>query len=122
MGTRLANSSTREEVAAPLPAPRGRQAIAVAVSLSDPYAHFLGASALSLTRRATTDDVHTLARGPSVPGIGQILALGLRSESPDRTRVPRGHELGSSWRLVQWATESRGKHRGPSGNKIGPGH
>ena len=81
MGKRLANKSNRDDVADPFPDPRVRKAIAVDVSLIDEYDQGLGEVELYLTRRAKTDDVQTFARLPSVPGIGQILALVLCSEN-----------------------------------------
>jgi len=64
----------------------------------------------------------TFARLPSVPGIGTILALVIRYESPDIARLPRVQDFVSSCRLVKCATESNGKRLGPSGKKMGTVH
>ncbi len=66
--------------------------------------------------------MQTFARLPSVPGIGQILALVLLYEIHDIRRFPRVHEFVSSCRLVKCAKDSSGKKGGTAGKKIGTGH
>ena len=119
MGKRRANKAKREDVADHFPDPRVHKAIAVEVALIDPYDQVLGAVERSLTRRATAPDVQPFARLPSVPGIGQSLAVVLLAEMHDIPRFARGPDFVSSWRLVTGAKASNGKRLGPSGKKIG---
>lgn len=74
---------------------------------------------LSITRSAKTQDVQTFSRLPSVPGLGQILALVIPYESQDIARFPRVQDFVSYCRLVKCAKESNGKRLGTSGKKIG---
>src|SRR6185503_21098309 len=87
-GKRLANKANREAVAEHFPDPRVRKAIEVDVSLIDHYDQLLGEIELYLTRSAKTDDVQSVARLQSVPGIGQMLALVLLYEIHDIRRFP----------------------------------
>ena len=82
MGNRLANKSNREAVADHLPAPSVHQAIEIEGSLIAHYDQLVKEGEGSLPRSATTDEVQTVARLPSVPGSGQILALVLLYEIP----------------------------------------
>jgi transposase len=109
-------------VAAHFPDPSVRKAIEVDVSLIDHYDQLLGEVELYLTRSANTDDVQTFARLPSVPGLGQILALVLLYEIQDISRFPRVQDFVSSCRVVKCAKESPGKRLGTSGKKIGTVH
>ena len=122
IGKRLAAKANREDVAAHFPDPSVRKAIEVDVSLIAHYDQLLGEVERSLTRSATTDDVQTVARLPSVPGIGQILALVILYEIPDIHRFPRVQDFVSYCRLVKCAKESNGKRLGTSGKKIGTVH
>ena len=80
IGKRLANKSNREDIADHFPDPGVHKAIEVAVSLIDHYDHLLREVDLYRTRSAKAHDVQTFLRLPSVPGIGQILALVLLYE------------------------------------------
>ena len=122
IGKRLAHKAKREGVADHFPDPSVHKAIEVDISLIDHYDQLLGAVEGYLTRRATTDDGQTVARLPSVPGIGQLLALGILYEIHDMRRFPRVQDFVSSCRLVKCAKESSGKRRGTSGKKIGNVH
>jgi len=99
-----------------------RKTVEVDVSLIDHYDRVLGEVELYITRSAKAHDVHTFARLPSVPGIGQILALVSLSEIQDIARFPRLQDVVSSCRLVQCAQESNGKRLGTAGKKIGTVH
>src|SRR5215471_14281215 len=122
IGNRLANKSNREDVADHLPDPSVRKAIEVDVALIDHYDQLLGEVELYLTRSAKMDDVQTVARLQSVPGIGEILALVILYEIHDITRFPRVQDFVSYCRLVKCAKESSGKKLGTSGKKIGNVH
>jgi transposase len=121
-GKRLANKSTRQDVAEHFPDPSVRKAIEVDVSLIDHYDQLLGEVELYLTRSAKTDDIQTFARLQSVPGIGQILALVILYAIPDIQRFPRVQDFVSYCRLVKCAKESNGKRLGTAGKTIGNVH
>jgi transposase len=119
IGKRLADKANREGVADPFPDPRVRKTIAVAVSRIDHYDQVLDEVELSITRSAKGQEAQTFSRLPSVPGIGQILALVLLYEMQDIARFPRGQDFVSYCRLVNCAQEAKGKRLGTSGKKIG---
>jgi transposase len=122
IGKRLAYKANREDVADHFPDPSVRKAIEVDVCLIDHYDQLLGEVELYLTQRAKVHDVQTFARLPSVPGIGQILALVILYEIQDIARFPRVQDFVSYCRLVKCAKESNGKRLGTSGKKIGNVH
>jgi len=122
MGKRLANKANREDVAEHFPDASVHKAIEVDVSRIDHDEQLLGAVELYLTRSAKPDDVQTFARVPSVPGIGQILALVILYEIQAIARFPRVQAFVSYCRLVKCAKESGGKRLGTSGKKIGNVH
>jgi transposase len=74
-----------------------------------------------MTRTATGPDGQSFARLQSVPGLGQMLAVGLRYEIQDLARFPRVQAFGSSCRLGKCAKEANGKRVGTAGKKIGTG-
>jgi transposase len=76
---------------------------------------------LDITRTAKASEGQTFSRLPSVPGLGQILALVLLYEIQDIARCPRGQAFVSYCRVVQCAKEANGKRLGTSGKKIGTG-
>src|SRR5499433_760778 len=119
IGKRLANKANREDVAGHFPDPSVRKAIEVDVALIDQYDQVLGEVELYLTRTAKAHDVQTFSRLPSVPGIGQILALVILYEIQAIARFPRVQDFVSYCRLVKCAKESGGKRLGTSGKKIG---
>ena len=119
IGKKLAYRANREGVQEHCPDPSLRKTIAVEVSLIAHYAKWLGEVELSITRTAKAHDVPTFSRLPSVPGIGQILALVLLYELQDIARCPRVQDFVSYCRLVKCAKESGGKRLGTSGKKIG---
>jgi transposase len=119
IGKPVAYKAHRQGVAEHFPAPSVRTTIEVDLALIDHYDKGLGDLELSITRTAKGPEVQTFARLPSVPGIGQILALVILSELQDIARVPRVQDFVSYWRLVKCAQESAGKRPGRSGKKIG---
>src|SRR5215510_9016951 len=84
LGKKIAYKANRDGVAERFPEPSVRKTIEVDVALIDHYDHLLGELELYLTRTAKVHDVQTFARLQSVPGIGQILALVIRSKSSSR--------------------------------------
>ncbi len=120
-GQKLAYKANREGGEDQFPDPRVRKTIEGAVARIDPYAQLLGEGELSITRSAKAPDGQPFARLQSVPGLGQILALVLLSESQAMARFPRVQAFVSSCRVGKGAKEANGNRLGTSGNKIGTG-
>jgi transposase len=118
-GKKLAYKANREGVEEHFPEPSVRKTIELEVALIDHYDKLLGEVGLSITRTAKGHDAQSFARLPSVPGIGQILALVILYEIQDIARFPRVQDFLSYSRLVKCAKESAGKRYGLSGKKIG---
>jgi transposase len=74
---------------------------------------------LDLVQTAKAHEAPTFSRWRSIPGVGKILALGLRYDIHDIRRFPRVQDFGSYCRLVKCAKESAGKRYGSAGKKIG---
>jgi hypothetical protein len=106
-------------VAERFPAPAVQQSVAVDRALSDDDDQRLSDGELTIVPTAKPHDAQTLYRRPSVPGIGTMLSVVLRSEMHDLTRFPRVQEFVSYGRLVTWAKDSAGTRDGPSGAKSG---
>lgn len=94
------------------PAPRVRKSLAMDGALIAHDDQRLGEVARSLPRTATGHDGHPCARVPSVPGSGQLLAWGIRSESQASARCPRVPAFLSSRRLGTGAKQSAGTRPG----------
>jgi transposase len=78
--------------------------------------------ALSIVKAAPPHDAQPLYRLPTVPGIGKILSLVLRSEIHDIERVPRGQDVVSYGRFGNCAKAAAGQRLGTSGQQIGNAH
>jgi hypothetical protein len=76
--------------------------------------------ALELVQTAKAHDAHTVDRRRSIPGVGQLLALGLRYESHAMQRCPRVQAFVSDGCLVTCAKDSAGNRDGTSGQTLGP--
>jgi transposase len=122
LGKKIAYQANRDGVAERFPAPAVQKSIAVDLALIDSDDELLRDVELTIVKAAKHHDAHTLDLLQTVPGIGKILSLVLRSELSDINRVPRGQEFASSGRLVKGATESNGKRAGSSGTNIGNAH
>jgi transposase len=122
IGKKLAYKANRAGVEEHFPDPSVRKTIEVDVSLLDHYDKLLGEVERYSTRSAKAPDVQTFSRLPSVPGIGQMLALVIWYEMQDIARFPRVQDFVSYCRLVKCAKEANGKRLGTSGKKIGNGH
>jgi hypothetical protein len=72
-----------------------------------------------MVNAAKQHDAPALYLRPTVPGIGNILSLGLLEEMHDLSRLPRVQDLVSSGRLGKCAKAAAGKRSGSSGTKIG---
>ncbi len=121
IGKKLAYKAKREGVEEHFPDPRVRKTIAVDISLLDHSEQVLGEGELSIPRTAKAPAGQPFSRLQSVPGSGQILALGMLYESQDLARFPRGQDCVSYCRVVKCAKQSGGKRLGTAGQKIGTG-
>jgi hypothetical protein len=90
IGNKSASKANREGVAARLAAPAGQQSLAVARALLSYDDARRRAVELTTLTTATHHDANTLSLRHTVPGIGQSLRLGLRSEIPAIHRLPTG--------------------------------
>jgi len=72
-----------------------------------------------MVQAAQHHDAQTLDLLQTVPGIGTLLRRGLLEAIPAIARLPRGHDVVSSGRLVTCAQASAGKRSGFSGTKSG---
>jgi hypothetical protein len=70
-------------------------------------------------RTAQPHNATTVYRRRPGLGLGQLLSLGRRDESPDLRRCPRGHACGSSGRLVQGAQAAACPQDGTAGPTSG---
>jgi transposase len=118
-GKKLAYKANREGVEEHFSDPSVRKTIAIDVALIDHYDNLLREGELYITRTAKGHDAQSFSRLQAVPGLGQILALVILSESQDITRFPRVQDFLSYGRWVKCLKESAGKRLGPSGQKIG---
>jgi hypothetical protein len=75
--------------------------------------------ALSGRNTATQHEAHTRSLRRPVPGIGALLRLVLRDESPDIAPFPRGQDFASDGRLVTCAKASARKRDGTAGTTRG---
>ena len=116
---KLADKANRAGVAERFPEPAVQQRIEVDLALINTYDHLLTDLELSLVKTTKAHDAQIFYRLRSIPGVGQILALGRLSEIHDIHRFPRVQACVSSGRLVTCAKESAGKRDGTSGKKIG---
>jgi hypothetical protein len=93
--------------------------IAVDLALIDDDDRWLTTLELDRVQTANAHDAQTFYRWRSIPGGGQLLALGLLDDIPAIRRFPRGQAFVSDGRLIKGATASAGKRDGTAGKKIG---
>jgi hypothetical protein len=118
-GKKLASQANRAGVAARVPAPAVHKRLAVDLTLSGHDDRLLLDVALDLVPTAKAHEAQTFYRLHSLPGVGTILALGLRSDSHAIHRCPRVQACVSSCRLVKGAKASAGTRDGTAGKNIG---
>jgi len=118
-GKKIAYKANRDGVAERFPDPAVQKSMEVDLALIGHYDQLLRDVELSMGRTAKHHDPHTLSLRRTVPGLGDILSLGLLYAIHDIQRFPRVQDFGSSCRLVTCAKESAGKRYGTSGTKIG---
>jgi hypothetical protein len=102
-----------------LAAPAVPTSLAVDLALITSDDALLRDVALPIVNTAKPHDAKTLYLLHTVPGIGQILRLGLLYAIPQIDRFPRVQDFASSGRLVTCAKASAGKRSGTSGTTIG---
>src|SRR5215475_9791359 len=122
IGKKIAYKANRDGGAEQFPDPAVQKSIAVDLALIGHYDQLLRDVELSILKTATQHNAQTLYLLRTVPGIGEILSLGLLYEIHDITRFPRVQDFLSSCRLVKCTKESAGKRYGTSGTKIGNAH
>jgi hypothetical protein len=119
LGKKLAYQGHREGVAERCADLAVHKRIAVDLALIDSDDRRRRALEWAMVKTATPHDANTCYRRQSVPGIGTILARGLRYEIHDLQRCPRVQACVSDGRVVTGAQESAGKRSGTSGTNIG---
>jgi len=119
IGTQLADTAHRAGVAARFPAPAVQKSLAVDRALIGSDDPLRSDVALPSVTAATQHDAQTLSVLQTVPGIGTLLRLVRLDAMHAIQRFPRGQDVVSSGRLVQWAKASAGTRSGTSGSKSG---
>jgi transposase len=118
-GKTIASTANREGGAERCADPAVQKRIAVDRALIGHDAQWRRAMALAVLKTAQHHDANTLSLRRTVPGIGELLSLGLLYAIHDSQRFPRVHDVVSYCRLITCAQESAGQRSGTSGAKIG---
>jgi transposase len=119
MGKKLADKATRDGVAERLADPAVQKRIAVDLALIGQDDERLRDVELSILTAAKQCHRNTRSLLRTVPGIGELLRLGLLDELHAIQRFPRVPAFVSYCRLVTCAKASAGKRSGTSGTKLG---
>ena len=119
IGQKSADKANRAGGAERCAAPAVPKSIAVALALMTSDDALRRDVARTSVPTARPHDATTLHLWHTVPGIGQMLRLGLLDDSHAVPRVPRGQAVVSSCRLVTWARAAAGTRDGTAGTKIG---
>jgi transposase len=122
IGKKIAYKANRDGVAERFPDPAVQKSIEVALALIGHYDQLLRDVERSILKTAKQHNAQTLYLLRTVPGIGEILSLGLLYEIHDSTRFPRVQDFLSYCRLVKCTKASAGKRYGTSGTKSGNAH
>jgi transposase len=93
IGKKMAYKANRDGGAARFPDPAVQKSIAVALALLDYDDQLLPALDLPIVHTAKHHDAKTFYRLRSMPGVGQSLALVMRSESHAIQRFPRVQDV-----------------------------
>jgi transposase len=118
-GQQLAYQANRDGGATRVPEPAVPKSLEGELALIGHDDDRRTARELALVQTAQAHDAQPVSRLRSIPGGGQLLALGLLDDIHAIRRCPRVQACVSYGRLVQCAQESAGKRSGPSGQKIG---
>ena len=121
---KLALAANRDamDVARRFADPSVQKSAAVNLALIDRLDELIADLELYLVKTAKVDDLQTLYRLRSLPGVGKVLALILLYETHDVGRFDRAGQFLSYARLLRCDHESAGKKRGWGGKKIGNAH
>jgi hypothetical protein len=119
MGTKSADKANRDGVAERFAEPAVHKSSAVDRALIGHDAELLRDIERSILQAAQPHDANTRDRLRTGPGMGESLSLVRRDDIHDIQRLPRGHDVVSSGRLVTCAQESAGTRDGTAGTKIG---
>jgi transposase len=119
LGKTSAYKANRDGVAARFPAPAVQKSLEVARALLGHDDQLLHAMALSVLKTAQQHDAKTRSRLRTVPGIGELLSLGLRYAIHDLQRLPRMQDFVAYCRLGKGAREAAGQRYGTAGTKSG---
>jgi transposase len=119
IGQKIADKANRAGVAERFPELAVQKSLAVDLALIGHDDQMLRDMELAVLKTAKHHDAHTLYLRRTVPGIGEMVRLGLRYDIHDLQRCPRGQDFVSYCRLVKGAKESAGTRDGTSGAKMG---
>jgi transposase len=119
IGKKLASKANRDGGAERFPALAVHKSMAVDLALRGSDEPLLRALEWHIVKAAQQHAPNTLSLLQTVPGIGKILRRVLLYAIHDIERFPRGQDVVSSCRLVQWAKASAGKRDGTAGSTIG---
>ena len=122
IGTQIASKANREGVAERVAAPAVPKNLEVDLALITYDDEWLRALALAIVQTAQPHDAHTRDLLQTVPGLGQLLRLGLLYASHRLDRFPGVQAFAAYGRLVHGRKESGGKHVGTSGKQSGHAH
>ena len=122
IGKKIASKANRDGVAERFPAPAVPKSIAVDLALLGHDDQLLRDVELSSLTTAKQHKAQTLYLLRTVPGLGELLSLGLLYDSHDITRFPRVQDFLSYGRLVKGTKASAGKRYGTAGTKSGNAH
>jgi hypothetical protein len=122
IGTQLASKANRPGVAERCPAPAVPKRMAGDRALIGSDDHGLSDVALHIVHVAKPHAAPPVSLLQTVPGIGNILSLGLRYEMPEIARFPRVPDVVSSCRGVKGAQASAGPRSGTAGPTLGQAH
>ena len=122
LGTNSADKANRDGVAERCAAPAVHKSMEVDLARISYDDALLRDVALTIVQTAKQHDATTLSLRHTVPGIGTMLSLVLRSDIQHIDRFPRVQECASSCRMVTCAKASNGKRAGTSGAHSGHAH
>ena len=116
---KIAYTANRTGVAERVPEPAVQKSIEGDLALLAHYDRLRRDRELAVVKTAKQHAANTLYLLRTVPGIGEILSLGLLDAIHDIQRFPRLQEFVSYCRLVTCAQEAAGQRSGTAGTKIG---
>jgi transposase len=122
IGTKMAHKANRDGVAERFAAAAGHKPLAVDLALITAADERRKDLELALLKTAKHHEAHTLDLRHTVPGMGPMLSLVLLDDIHRIARFPSVPAFASDARLVQGRQESGGTRWGTAGKKIGNAH